>query len=64
MTMVSRQSASIQSAALLRLEGLSSSPEVDELMDAWVAGEASDADLIEAERRILAGRSVPAAHAA
>lgn len=64
MPVTSRQSAVDQSAAILRLEGLSSSREVDDLMRAWAAGEASDDDLVEAERRILAGESVPAVHAA
>jgi len=43
------------SGASLRLEGLCSSPEVDELLAAWARGGASDEDLREAERRILSG---------
>jgi hypothetical protein len=43
------------SAASLLLEGLRSSSGVDELLEAWARGDASDATLLEAERRILAG---------
>lgn len=49
---------------MLRLEGLSSSRDVDDVMRAWAAGELSDEDLIVAEQRILAGEPVPAVHAA
>lgn len=46
------------SAASLRLEGLSSSPEVSDLLDRWAVGDVSDAALEEAERRILSGEQV------
>jgi hypothetical protein len=39
----------------LRLEGLEATGAVRELADLWVRGNASDADLLEAERRLLAG---------
>jgi hypothetical protein len=52
---VDRGQAVANSAASLRLEGLRSGPDVDELLDAWARGEVSDEDLREAERRILAG---------
>lgn len=39
----------------LRLEGLEPTGPVRELADLWVRGNASDADLREAERRLLAG---------
>lgn len=39
----------------LRLEGLEPTGPVRELADLWVQGNASDADLREAERRLLAG---------
>jgi hypothetical protein len=41
-------------AGSLRLEGLEPTGPVRELADLWVRGEASDADLREAERRLLA----------
>jgi hypothetical protein len=58
MSVFSREDAAAQSAALLALEGLSSSADVDALMDAWAAGTVSDDVLVEAEGRILAGASV------
>lgn len=61
MSVVSRQQAAEQSAAILRLEGLQSSPEVDDLLAAWAAGSVSDEELVEAERSIVAGRAVPTA---
>jgi hypothetical protein len=39
----------------LALEGLTASPQVQRLSEAWARGEASSADLLEAERRLLAG---------
>jgi hypothetical protein len=42
-------------AGSLALEGLEAGPEVAALLDRWAAGEASDEDLREAERRVLAG---------
>jgi hypothetical protein len=42
----------------LRLEGLEPTGQVRELADLWVRGDASDADLREAERRLLAGESL------
>jgi len=39
----------------LRLEGLEATGAVRELADLWVRGDATDADLREAERRLLAG---------
>lgn len=39
----------------LRLEGLDPTGPVRELADLWVLGNASNADLREAERRLLAG---------
>jgi hypothetical protein len=42
----------------LRLEGLEPTGPVRELADLWVRGDASDADLREAERRLLAGESL------
>lgn len=53
--MVDRSQIVANSAASLRLEGLGSSTEVDELLEAWARGEVSDEGLSEAERRILAG---------
>jgi hypothetical protein len=41
-----------------RLEGLEPTGPVRELADLWVRGNASDADLREAERRLLAGESL------
>jgi len=45
-------------AGSLRLEGLEPTGRVRELGDCWVRGDASDADLREAERRLLAGESI------
>jgi hypothetical protein len=42
-------------AGSLRLEGLEPTGPVRELADLWVQGDATDADLREAERRLLAG---------
>ena len=39
----------------LRLEGLEPTGPVRELADLWVRGDATDADLHEAERRLLTG---------
>jgi hypothetical protein len=43
------------SGASLRLEGLRSGSDIDELLAAWARGGASSEDLREAERRILSG---------
>lgn len=50
---MTRREAARQSAALLRLEALHSSPEVRALLAAWAAGEIDDDALIAAERCIL-----------
>jgi hypothetical protein len=42
-------------AGSLRLEGLEPTGPVRELADLWVRGDASDADLREAERRLFTG---------
>jgi len=39
----------------LRLEGLEPTGPVRELADLWIRGDATDVDLREAERRLLAG---------
>jgi hypothetical protein len=39
----------------LRLEGLEATGPVRELADLWIRGDATDADLREGERRLLAG---------
>jgi Antitoxin VbhA len=45
-------------AGSLRLEGLEVTGPVRALADLWVRGTASDADLREGERRLLAGESL------
>lgn len=45
----------------LALEGLTPSPAVQRLREAWARGDASTEQLIEAERRLLAGESLEAA---
>jgi hypothetical protein len=55
---IDRSQIVANSAASLRLEGLCSEVEVDELLNAWARGRASEEDLREAERRILSGRSL------
>jgi hypothetical protein len=52
---VDRAQIVASSAGSLHLEGLRSDPAVDQLLTAWARGEASEADLREAERRIVAG---------
>jgi hypothetical protein len=42
-------------AGSLRLEGLEPTGPIRELADLWVRGDASNADLREAERRLFAG---------
>jgi len=42
----------------LALEELTPSRDVERLSDAWARGEATSADLLEAERRLLAGESL------
>lgn len=65
MSVLDRDTAARMSAASLRLEGLSPSPEAEALAAAWVAGDLDDSDLIEAEQRILAGEPIGSpAHAA
>ncbi len=52
---IDRAQAVASVAGSLRLEGLEPTGPVRELADLWVRGDASDADLREAERRLLAG---------
>jgi hypothetical protein len=61
MVVTSRERAVAQSAAILQLEGLRASPEVDELLEAWAVGSVDDDALVEAEQRILAGLAAPVA---
>lgn len=48
------------SEASLRLEGLQSTPAVDDLLEGWARGDVSDEALEDAERQILAGEPVHA----
>ncbi|MGB7588863.1 MAG: antitoxin VbhA family protein [Solirubrobacterales bacterium] len=56
--MTERAQVAASAAGSLSLEGLEPSGVVRELADLWVRGVASDADLREAERRLLAGSSL------
>lgn len=53
--MIDRAQIAANVAGSLRLEGLEPTGPVRELADLWVRGDASDADLREAERRLFAG---------
>jgi hypothetical protein len=55
---IDRAQVAANVAGSLRLEGLEPTGPVSELADLWVRGNASDADLREAERRLLAGESL------
>jgi hypothetical protein len=55
---IDRAQIAASAAGSLRLEGLEPTGAVCELADLWVRGDASDADLHEAERRLLAGESL------
>jgi hypothetical protein len=55
---IDRAQVAASVAGSLRLEGLEPTGPVRELGDCWVRGDASDADLREAERRLLAGESL------
>lgn len=57
-TVIDRAQVVASVAGSLRLEGLEPTGRVRELGDCWVRGDASDADLREAERRLLAGESL------
>jgi hypothetical protein len=50
-----RAQIAASAAGSLRLEGLEATGPVCELAKLWVRGDATDADLREAERRLLAG---------
>jgi hypothetical protein len=52
---IDRAQIAASTAGSLRLEGLEPSAPVRELTELWVRGEVSDADLREAERRLLSG---------
>lgn len=52
---INRAQIAANVAGSLRLEGLEPTGPVRELADLWVRGDATDADLREAERRLLAG---------
>lgn len=52
--MTDRAQIAASVAGSLRLEGLEPTGPVRELADLWVRGDATDADLREAERRLLA----------
>jgi hypothetical protein len=55
---IDRAHIAASAAGSLRLEGLKATGPVCKLADLWVRGDASDADLHEAERRLLAGESL------
>jgi hypothetical protein len=55
---INRAQVAAGAAGSLRLEGLEATGPVRELADLWVRGDASDADLREAERRLLTGESL------
>lgn len=52
---INRAQIAANVAGSLRLEGLEPTGPVRELADLWVRGDATDADLREAERRLLSG---------
>lgn len=56
--MIDRARIAANAAGSLRLEGLEPTGPVRELADLWVRGNVSDADLREAERRVLSGQSL------
>lgn len=56
--MIDRAQIAASAVGSLRLEGFEPTGPVRELADLWVRGDASDADLREAERRLLAGESL------
>lgn len=56
--MVDRAQIAASVADSLRLEGLEPTTSALALAEAWVCGEASDDDLREAERRILAAEPI------
>ena len=56
--MIDRAQIAANAAGSLRLEGLEATGPVRKLADLWVRGDASDADLHEAERRLFAGESL------
>lgn len=58
MSVLDRATAAEMSAASLRLEGLTPSPEMVEIVDAWVAGELDTAHLVEIEQRLLTGEPI------
>jgi len=55
---IDRAQVAASVAGSLRLESLEPTGPVRELADLWVRGDASDADLREAERCLLAGESL------
>ena len=56
--MINRAQIAASAAGSLRLEGLEPSRSARNLAELWVRGEISDADLREAERRLLSGESL------
>ena len=56
--MIDRAQAVANALGSLRLDGLEPTGPVRELADLWAQGKASDADLREAERRLLAGEAL------
>ena len=56
--MIDRAQAVANVLGSLRLDGLEPTGPVRELADLWTQGKASDTDLREAERRLLAGEGL------
>lgn len=56
--MIDRAQAVANALGSLRLDGLEPTGPVRELANLWAQGKASDADLREAERRLLAGEAL------
>jgi hypothetical protein len=55
---IDRAQAVANALGSLRLDGLEPTGPVRELADLWAQGKASDADLREAERRLLSGEAL------
>ncbi len=55
---ISRRQATADALGSVRAEGLEPGPRAEALLDRWARGELSDAQLVEARKRVACGESI------
>lgn len=55
---ISRRQATADALGSVRAEGLEPGPRAEALLDRWARGELSDAQLVEARKRVACGENI------